>query len=93
MTRSTKQLSVTLPNAMAKQVRAKVNSGQYASESEVIRDGLRALEARERATERWLNEVAAPAFDALKADPKRGRSAAQIKATLARAHKRASKPK
>jgi putative addiction module CopG family antidote len=30
---------------MAQLVRAKVESGEYASESEVIRDGLRALEA------------------------------------------------
>ena len=40
--RSTQQFSVTLPNEMADHVRAKVASGEYASESEVIRDGLRA---------------------------------------------------
>ncbi|MFT3964402.1 MAG: type II toxin-antitoxin system RelE/ParE family toxin [Sphingobium sp.] len=37
---------MTLPKDMAAQVRAKVASGEYASESEVIRDGLRALQAR-----------------------------------------------
>ncbi len=47
--RSTQQFSVTLPNDMAAEVRAKVASGDYASESEVIRDGLRALRARDRA--------------------------------------------
>ena len=47
--RSTKQLSVTLPNEMAREVAAKVASGEYASESEVIREGLRALSAREKA--------------------------------------------
>jgi antitoxin ParD1/3/4 len=93
MARSTKQLSVTLPNQMAKQVRNKVVSGEYASESEVIREGLRALHARDRAAERWLNEVAAPAYDAIKTDPSRARTPAQVKATLARAHKRASKSK
>jgi antitoxin ParD1/3/4 len=46
--RSTRQFSVTLPNEMADMVRSKVASGEYASESEVIRDGLRALQARDR---------------------------------------------
>ena len=32
--RSTRQLSITLPNEMAEMVRAKVESGEYASESE-----------------------------------------------------------
>ncbi len=39
--RSTQQLSVTLPNEMAQMVKSKVSSGEYASDSEVIRDGLR----------------------------------------------------
>ncbi|WP_374200825.1 type II toxin-antitoxin system ParD family antitoxin [Inquilinus sp. Marseille-Q2685] len=33
--RTTQQFSVTLPNEMADMVRAKVASGEYASESEV----------------------------------------------------------
>ena len=37
--RSTRQMSVTLPYAMADAVRARVESGEYASESEVIREG------------------------------------------------------
>ena len=45
--RSTKQLSVTLPNEMPKEVAAKVASGEYGSESEVTRDGLRAPQARD----------------------------------------------
>ena len=49
--RTTKQMSVTLPHEMADMVRAKVASGEYASESEVIRDGLRPLAARDRAVE------------------------------------------
>lgn len=51
--RSTQQFSITLPNEMAKAVRAKVAGGQYATESEVIRDGLRALLARDQAVEDW----------------------------------------
>ena len=47
--RTTQQLSITLPNDMANAIRAKVALGEYASESEVIRDGMRALLARDRA--------------------------------------------
>jgi antitoxin ParD1/3/4 len=81
--RSTQQFSVTLPNEMAAQVRAKVASGEYASESEVIRDGLRALQARERAMDDWLRNVALPSYDAYKADPQRGLSLDEVKAGLA----------
>jgi len=50
--RSTTQLSITLPNEMAEMVKSKVESGEYASESEVIRDGLRAMHGR-RKTSFW----------------------------------------
>ena len=46
--RTTQQLSITLPNEMANLVKTKVQTGEYATESEVIRDGLRALMARDR---------------------------------------------
>ena len=49
--RTTQQLSITLCNELAEAVKAKVASGEYATESEVIRDGLRALIARDRAME------------------------------------------
>ncbi len=54
--RTTQQMSITLPNEMAAQVKARVASGEYASESEVIREGLRALMARDHAVEQWLHE-------------------------------------
>lgn len=85
--RTTQQMSITLPNELAVAVRAKVASGEYASESEVIRDGLRVLMARDRAVERWLREEVAPAYDALKADPSRAVSAAQVRARIAAEHK------
>jgi len=67
--RTTRALSVTLPHEMADMVREKVGSGEYASESEVIRERLRALQARDAALERWLREEAAAAYDAHKAHP------------------------
>lgn len=91
--RSTQQFSITLPNQMADVVKAKVAAGEYATESEVIRDGLRALMARDRALENWLIKEVAPAYDALKADPSTALSADQVRARLAAEHKIAtSKP-
>ena len=84
--RSTQQFSITLPNQMAEAVKAKVAAGEYATESEVIRDGLRALMARDRALENWLAGQVAPAYDALKADPSRALSIDQVRARLAAEH-------
>jgi antitoxin ParD1/3/4 len=89
--RSTQQLSITLPKEMAEAVKAKVASGEYASESEVIRDGLRVLMARDRAVENWLRAEVGPAYDALKADPSRAVTASQVRARLAAEHEAATK--
>lgn len=88
--RSTQQFSITLPNEMADTVKSKVAAGEYATESEVIRDGLRALMARDRAVENWLRQEVGPAYDALKADPKRAVTATQVRARLAAEHKKAA---
>ena len=69
--RTTQQLSITLPMEMARLVKEKVANGTYATESEVIREGLRALQEREAAVERWLREDVAPTYDAYKANPTR----------------------
>lgn len=84
--RTTQQFSITLPNEMANVVKAKVQAGEYATESEVIRDGLRALMARDKAVEQWLQAQVAPAYDALKADPSRAVSADQVRDRLAAEH-------
>ena len=87
--RTTQQLSITLPNDMADAVKAKVQTGEYATESEVIRDGLRALLARDRAVESWLHNQVGPAYDALKTDPSRAITADQVRARLAAEHTKA----
>ncbi len=91
--RTTQQFSITLPNEMADAVKTKVAAGEYATESEVIRDGLRVLMARDRAMESWLRQEVAPAYDALKADPARAVTVAQVRARLAAEHKKATAKK
>ena len=84
--RTTTQMSITLPNDMASLVRAKVQIGEYASESEMIRDGLRVLLARDRIIEDWLNNQVGAAYDALVADPSRALTVDQVRARLAAEH-------
>ena len=81
--RTTTQMSITLPNDMASLVREKVQAGEYASESEMIRDGLRALLARDRIVEDWLNNQVGAAYDTLAADPSRALTVDQVRTRLA----------
>lgn len=87
--RTTQQFSITLPNEMADIIKTKVAAGEYATESEVIRDGLRALMARDRAVDKWLMQEVGPAFDALKANPARKVTVDQLREALAAEHKKA----
>ena len=84
--RTTQQFSITLPNEMANVVKAKVQAGEYATESEFIRDGLRALMARDKGVENWLHAQVGTAYDALKADPSRAVDVAQVRDRLAAEH-------
>ncbi|MBX9773034.1 MAG: type II toxin-antitoxin system ParD family antitoxin [Xanthobacteraceae bacterium] len=76
--RATKPLSITLPHDMAKMVKDKVASGDYATESEVIREGLRALKARDGAEEEWLRAEGVARYDAYRSDPSSARPAAEV---------------
>jgi putative addiction module CopG family antidote len=87
--RKTQSLSITLPREMAKLIKEKVASGNYATESEVIRDGLRALQERDAAVEQWLRTEAVARYDAYEADPSRGVSADETWVEL-QAHMKAS---
>jgi putative addiction module CopG family antidote len=69
--RATKQLSITLPVEMVEAVECKMKSGGYASVSEVVRDGVRALLERDAAVERWLREEVAVGHAAHLTDPSR----------------------
>jgi antitoxin ParD1/3/4 len=84
---STEQFSITLPLEMADALKAKVATGEYASESEVVRDGLRVLLARDHMMEAWLRDEVGLALDAVKADPSRAVSIDEVRARLNAAHK------
>jgi putative addiction module CopG family antidote len=57
-----RHLHVILSEELAALVERKVASGEYADESEVVRDGLRALDEHDE-VERWLWEEVAPTYD------------------------------
>jgi antitoxin ParD1/3/4 len=80
--RTTQQMSITLPIEMAEFVREKVARGDYASDSEVLRDALRALREQDRAVEAWLREQVVPAAKALRESPERALSADEVRAEL-----------
>lgn len=88
--RTTKQLSITLPTGMAEALKERVSSGAYASESEVVRDGLRALFAQEHAVEAWLRTEVVAAYDELREDSSQAISATDMRAHLAAVHGRHS---
>jgi antitoxin ParD1/3/4 len=63
----------SLPSEQAAYIDAKVEDGAYASGSEVVRAGLRALQERDAAVERWLSEEVGSLYDAMKANPQNAR--------------------
>ncbi len=77
MTKISKR-TFSLPAEQAAYIDSKVDSGTYASGSEVIRAGLRALQERDAAFERWLHEEVAQVYDEFKADPERRLSAESV---------------
>jgi putative addiction module CopG family antidote len=76
--RTTQQFSITLPVDMAEAVEGKIRSGLYASVSEVMRDGVRALLERDAAVERWLREEVLAGHTGYLADPSKGVPADEI---------------
>ena len=61
----------SLPSEHSMFIDGLVTSGAYATASEVVRAGIRALQDREIAIGRWLLEEVAPVYDAMISDPSR----------------------
>lgn len=77
---------------MADVVKAKVSAGEYASESEVVRDGLPALTAWDRAVDDLLHQQVGPGHDELKANPSQLVTAEQVRVYLAAMHAKLLSP-
>ena len=84
--RNTHPISITLPHNMAAMVKEKVASGEYATESEVIRDGLRALQARDAAIESWLHNEVVKSYDEFESEPSIGIPANKVISRLRASH-------
>jgi antitoxin ParD1/3/4 len=78
----------SLPAAQARYIDRKVKSGAYASASEVVRAGLRALQERDEAMERWLREEVMPVCEEIDADPSQTVSADELTAAVYANHAR-----
>lgn len=78
--------TVSLPADQARWIDDLVAAGGYASASEVVRAGLRALQERDAAVERWLRDEVAPVADRMQADPRHALSADAVGAALAAHH-------
>jgi antitoxin ParD1/3/4 len=75
-----------LPSEQAGYIDNLVASGTYASGSEVVRAGLRALQERDAAVGKWVCEEVVGVYDAKQADPNRAISAEQVFATVRARH-------
>ena len=64
--------TVSLSAEQAAFLDAQVASGAYATASEVVREGLRALQAHDATIERWLRQEVVPTYDEVKAHPELG---------------------
>jgi antitoxin ParD1/3/4 len=53
------------------------------TDSEVIRDGLRLIDTRNRAVDAWLQNEAVPAYTKLRADPTRALTGDQLSEGMA----------
>ncbi len=75
---ATQKFRITLPRDLAEVVEEKIRSGGYASASEVVRDGVRALMERDAAVERWLREDVIAGHKEYVLDPSKGIPADEI---------------
>ncbi len=64
--------TISLPAKHNTYIKRKLASGEYASASEVVREGLRALQERDEAIEHWLKTDVASTYDEMQKHPELG---------------------
>lgn len=90
---SLKKREFMLPAEQASYIDKLVASGTYATDSEVVRAGLAALQEREAVVDQWLQREVVPVYDAMEADPARGLSADEVTAAIRARHAKRLKTK
>jgi antitoxin ParD1/3/4 len=83
---SSEKRTFSLPSEQAHFIDSLVASGSYATASEVVRAGLRALQERDAAIERWLREEVVPVARAMDEDPSQGIPVEEVRAGLRALH-------
>jgi len=81
---SNRTMTISLPDHLADLLERKAASGGYASEGELVAEMLRDLQESDAATERWLREDVARAYDAHKANPSAARPLGEVQERLIR---------
>ncbi|WP_027170888.1 type II toxin-antitoxin system ParD family antitoxin [Methylobacterium sp. 10] len=77
-----RDLSVSLPADLVDMVHHKVAAGEYATPSDVIGEGLRALQAQERDETEWLQTRIGPVYDRMIVDPSAALSVSDVRHAL-----------
>ena len=77
------QLQITLSDEKLAIVRQKVSDGEFASESDVVSEGIALIHENDLSFEQWVREVALPAYEKFEADPSTGMTVEQVRAQLA----------
>jgi antitoxin ParD1/3/4 len=83
---SPEKRTFSLPTEQAGYIDALVASGSYASGSEVVRAGLRALQERDATVETWLRKEVIGVYDAMQSDPVRAIPADLVFAAIRSRH-------
>ena len=83
---SVRKRTISLPQEHTEFIDSQVESGAYGSASEVVRAGLRALQERDSAVERWLREEVAETYDKMLEDPGRAVPADKVRERLRDRH-------
>jgi antitoxin ParD1/3/4 len=79
----TQEFTVRLSDETAQFLRRKVLSGEFASESDVIRESLETFQQEAEELARWEREVVVRAYDEFVADPSSGIPIAEVEKRLA----------
>ena len=83
---ATEKRTFSLPSEQAAFIDAQVKTGAFASASEVVRAGLRALQERDAAVERWLRDEVVATYDEMKIHPERAISSEDMAERMRRRH-------